>query len=207
MGHMRKLIDKVKPTPTTGIGASVMQLGLHKTDEYIDDIVTEEYNFQRESLYTPQTPPQLIAGSLLVAALAGFIVTNDSKFTGPNAQNLQIFVSIFIFSLLVLIISGTLLIRRKYSKVDNFAIEKELLDTYQDEVASLGEQSNQREETDILILTKLQTRKVKLLRDQIILCRGENRYRHNVQIVMTLAILVALLTGGVVATAIAVSAH
>jgi hypothetical protein len=72
---MRKLIEKVKPTPAIGIGAKVMQAGLHKTNEYIDDIVTDEYNFQRENLYTPQIPQQLIAGSLLVAALAGFIFT------------------------------------------------------------------------------------------------------------------------------------
>ena len=204
---MRKLINKIKPTPTPKIGASVMQLGLHKTDEYIDDIVTEEYNFQRESLHTPQIPPQLIAGSLLVAALAGFIVTHDSNYTGPNSRNLVIFTSIFMFSVLVLILAGTMLIRRKYSKVDNFAIEKELLDTYQDEVALLGEQSNRREEADTLILTKLQAAKVKLLSDQIILCRKENRCRHNVQIVMNLAILAALLTGGIVAGAIAVFAH
>ncbi len=202
---MRKLINKVKPTPTTGIGASVMQLGLHKTDEYIDDIVTEECNFQRESLYTPQIPQHLIAGSLLVAALTGFIVTNDSKFTGPALQNLKIFAYIFIFFVLVLVVAGPFLLRRNYPKLDDFAIEKELLDAYQDEVESIGEQSNQREETDILILTKLRTRKVKLLRDQIILCRKENRFRHNVQFVMSFAILIALLTGGIVASAIAVA--
>jgi hypothetical protein len=93
---MRRLIDKMKPTPATGIGARVMQLGLHKTDEYINDIVTEEYNFQRESLYTPQIPPQLIAGSLLVAALAGFISTHNSKYTGPNSQYLVIIASLFL---------------------------------------------------------------------------------------------------------------
>ena len=73
-----------------------------------DDIVTEEYNFQRESLHAPQILPQLITGSLLVAALAGFNLVTTSNYTGPNSHNLVIFASLFLSSMSVLVLSGAI---------------------------------------------------------------------------------------------------
>jgi len=67
----------------------------------------------------------------------------------------------------------------------------------------IGERNDEAEESDTQILMKLRSTRIKLLNQQIKLCREENRYRHNVQIVMTLANLAALLTGGIVAASIA----
>jgi len=61
------------------IDASPIQQGLQKTADYLDNLVTEEYSFQRDSLYAPQIPPQLIAASLLVAALAGYMSLTHRK--------------------------------------------------------------------------------------------------------------------------------
>ena len=74
MAYMKRLFKSVKPTSAPNIGEGVIQLGLQKADDYLNDLVAEEYNFQRESLYTLQIPPQLVAGSLLVAALAEYIL-------------------------------------------------------------------------------------------------------------------------------------
>jgi hypothetical protein len=53
--------------------------GLQNSRNYIDEVVTKEYEFQRDRLYASRTPSHINVGMTLIAALAVYVMPSSLK--------------------------------------------------------------------------------------------------------------------------------